>query len=236
MNNELERFIKDEAPSLNLTSPAIGKGYWQRDKLQTVTVGDDNQDIIYHAVGLALSQWERLENTIFQLYSIFCESNSSATYNALRRAFGTIESSDGRRKALEETARMYFGDHNYPDGAAKPYKLLFESHKNASSRRNEIAHGIVYEFVNDDETKGNFLFPASYNSGRNSAFMNGLNGGCGGPFMTEHYRYTSREIYMIARKFGVLANFAADCSVAAGKIGGVPKIELAHHIRGTTVK
>lgn len=236
MDNEFERFVKHEAPNIDLTSPAIEKGYWARDKLQAVTVGDDNLDIIYHAVGMALSQWETLENAIFNLYLIFCGSDNATTTTALRRAFGTIESSDGRRKALDEAARIYFGDHNYPHGAAKPYKLLFESHKNASSRRNEIAHGIAHGFTIDNKNKGNFLFPASYNSGRNATFLDSSFGESGGPFMTELYRYTSREIYLIAQKFGVLTAFTFNCLGAAGKVEGRLKIELAQLIQGTTEK
>ncbi|PWF53633.1 hypothetical protein BHT19_0023095 [[Kluyvera] intestini] len=225
--NEFQRFIEDEAPNIKLTSPALEKSYWSRDKLESVTIGDDNPDLIFHAVGLALTQWETLENAIFELYSIFCGCDNPLTTNALRRMLGAIESSDGRRKALEEAARIYFGDHNYPDGIAKPYKLLFASHKKASDRRNEIAHGIVHGFVIDNENKGNFLFPARYNSGRNTPYMDASFGENGGQFMTEMYRYTSREIYAIAQKFGVLTAFTFECMVAAGKIEGKLKIELA---------
>ncbi|SEK35574.1 hypothetical protein SAMN04487787_101594 [Kosakonia sacchari] len=236
MDNEFERFMKFEAQNINLTSPAIEKGYWTRDKLKNVSVGDENQDIIFHAVGMALSQWETLENEMFRLYLVFCSSDNAITSTALRRAFGTIESSDGRRKALEEAARVYFGDHNYPCGIAKPYKLLFESHKKASERRNEIAHGVVRCFWINNENKGNFLLPASYNTGRNSTFMDSLNEDNGGPFMTEYYRYTSREIYAIAQKFAELNAFILNCVIAAGKVEGHLKIELAHLTQKTIEK
>ena len=231
--SEFEHFVKYEAVNINLTSPAIEKGYWGRDLLETVTIGDDNPDQIFHAVGMALSQWETLENEMFNLYLIFCESDNPATINALRRAFGTIESSDGRRKALAEAASVYFGDHNYPNGIAKPYRLLFESHKKASDRRNEIAHGVVYNVMINNEIKGNFLFPASYNSGRNSPYINSSIGESGGQFKTEMYRYTSSQIYTIARKFGELTAFTTKCFSAAGKIEGALKLELAQSVQKT---
>lgn len=230
MSEQLERFLKIEASTIDLTSPTTEKGYWGRAKLKDVTVGDDNRDRIFHAVGMALTQWETLENEMFRLYLIFCESNNSTTITALRRAFGTIESSDARRKALEEVARIYFGDDNYPDGKAKPFKLLFESHKKASDRRNEIAHGIANGFMIDNSFKGWFLFPAAYNSGCNSDSYNSSFGEDGGPFMTEHYRYTSREIYEFSQKFSVLTDFTVACLRAAGKVEGTLKIELMHLI------
>lgn len=229
MDNNQEiftRFMENEAKSMDLTSPAFEKGYWERPKLASVQEGDANVEAIFIAVGFALTQWETFENLLVELYLIYCGSDNPTAYNAIRRSFGTIESSDGRKKAIDEAAKVYFGDDLYPDGVAKPFKELLTAHGKAAQRRNEIAHGVAHGIGINSDQKGCFLFPAAYNSARNSTFMTSI-GLDGGPFMRELYRYTSREIIGIAQKFGMLTDIAIRCLAASGKIGGHHKVFLA---------
>ncbi|HBX7959986.1 TPA: hypothetical protein MIG85_15610 [Klebsiella pneumoniae] len=223
----LTHFLETEAKSIDLSSPAFEKGFWERPKLAAIQQGDVSVEAIYLAVGFALTQWETLENILVEQYLIFCGSDNPITYNAIRRSFGTIESSDGRKKAIDEAAHVYFGDDLYPKGLAKPYKDLLTAHGKAAQRRNEIAHGVAHAITLNGDHKGCFLFPAAYNSARNFSFMTHIKLD-EGPFLRENYRYTSREIFEIAHKFGALTDIALRCLAASGKIGAHHKILLAN--------
>ena len=83
--------------------------------------GDNAVDPIYHAVGFALSQWETAEVMLVDLFLTMCECENSNSYNPVRRAFGSFESSGGRRKALEEAAEVYFGQY-WTDPAPANYQ------------------------------------------------------------------------------------------------------------------
>lgn len=231
MNHSTEQmmtFITEEADSLkkNLASPLLDRNYWRKPELGDVLKGDDSADLIYHAIGYALTQWEVVENTLVQMYFVFCELESTASLNAIRRSFGTFESSAGRRLATIEAAKVYFGEDVFSTGAAKPFKKFFDAHQEATKRRNDIAHGTAYPIIINNESKGCFLFPSQYNTGRNSTFFSS-EGGVNTPYMTETYRYNSDVIYSFAKKFGELNSLAFNFLLAANKINGVPKIILA---------
>lgn len=230
LQQQLENFLKEEANAINLSSPVLDKKYWARPSFSEVAVGDESVDTIYHAVGYALSQWETLENNIFNLYIIFCEVNNVTSIQAIRRSFGTFDSSSGRRKAIIEAAKVYFNEDVYQKGAAQPYREFFARHISASDLRNDIAHGVAYGFTVDSEEKGNFLFPTQYNTGRNNNSWSTVYDGSDA-FSSEKYRYNSKTIYEIARKFGELTEFSFRLMTVAQKINGIPKIVLADMIK-----
>ena len=229
---QFQKFICEEAGSImdNLESPVLNRNYWKKPSLDEVMNGDDSIDLIFHAIGSALTQWEVLENNLFSMYMMFCELESASSYNAIRRSFGTIESSAARRIAIIEAAKIYFGEEEYSRGSAKQFKKIFEAHEAATKRRNDIAHGVAHGFTINNESKGFFLFPASYNSGRNTTFMVS-DGSANAPYLTETYRYTSSNIYSFTKKFGELSNLSMNFLNAAVKINGTPKIIIADMLK-----
>jgi hypothetical protein len=146
------------------------KDFWNHPE-KFADVGDPDIDQIHLEVGRALSAWERADNTIAHIFLILSECETANSYNAVRRAFGSIESSSGRRRALEASAEIYFG-HFW----AEKYKVkrriseLMTAFEAGSRRRDEIAHGCATFIVSNDKPLGAFLFPPRYNTQRTHAF------------------------------------------------------------------
>jgi hypothetical protein len=66
--------------------------------------GETTKEAIFVAVISALSEWERLETPMADLFSHLIETSSRAA----RRAYGTIQGAEGRRHALEAAATIFF--------------------------------------------------------------------------------------------------------------------------------
>src|SRR4051812_36393887 len=66
--------------------------------------GDSSKDGLYHGVGVSLSNWEFLETCFGWLFTQLVDSDSPAA----ARAYGAINSNNGRRDALEQAANVFF--------------------------------------------------------------------------------------------------------------------------------
>jgi hypothetical protein len=143
---ELREFLANMPEPWTSDDPLFAASYWERPELSPDDRGDASVDPIFHAVGLALSQWETAESVLVDLFIMLCDLDNANSYTAIRRAFGTLESSGGRRKALEEAAEVYFG-HYWGDPATKPFKKLLSTFERASGRRNDIAHGRAHHLT-----------------------------------------------------------------------------------------
>lgn len=198
------------------------KGYFARSK--PAAIGDSDADATFRAVGLALTNWELAETDLATLFSMLSGATDVGAFNAIRRAFGAIESSAGRRKAIEAAAEIYFS-HDWKDSAVSgPFNGLMAAFRDASARRDEIAHGIVHALSVNNEQLGCFLYPAEYNTQRTHAWM----AGDGDPFDFKRaaYRYTAGDIVEYARKFGELGGRVLSYTVSIRKIGGTPAVVL----------
>ena len=134
--------MKSSGPALDIKKiPCLDKNYWSRPK--NSAVGDADVDLIYRAVGRALSQWEMLEQRLANLFLIVCECPDSSA-NPVRRAYGAIENGTLRRQALEQAARVYFGKSWDIPIVERSFKRMIEAVSLASKRRDDIAHGIVH--------------------------------------------------------------------------------------------
>jgi len=131
--------------------------FWKRGNGKTV--GDDSPEKLWHAVGLALSSYEHLEEELAGLFQFFVESNS----NAAVRAYGA---SNGRHSLLTEASETFFDRRNGFIKDIEDFKAILKHYSCAASFRNEVAHGIVRNFrLHDDDTIGVwFLVAPSYNS------------------------------------------------------------------------
>ena len=181
----------------------LAKPHWKRP--DNKNKGDPNDDVVYKAVGVALTNWEKLEETLAVLFLSVTEQTNSST-NPVKRAFGAVESSGTRRKMLLAAADAYFG----VDWDDKEIRLSFfrviEAVGFASQRRDDIAHGKVYHF-NKEPNFGAFLLPANYNTDRTKAWTYSSESETDPLFFTfTQFRYTSDDINEFAKRFEQLSN------------------------------
>jgi hypothetical protein len=103
--------------------------------------GDPKPDMTYAAVGRALSQWEKFEGELSELFAVF--AGGVPTSLPAVRAYGSIQTFRGRADMIEAAAEGFFVVFPNDDLAGRIGKLL-ERARNYSPRRNEIAHGVVH--------------------------------------------------------------------------------------------
>jgi hypothetical protein len=126
------------------TDPALfTEAFWKRP--QTSPKGNPNADGICQAVGRALSEWEHAEGALADLFCVVTRVTDAVSYRAVYRAYGTIDTSAGRREAITAAAEIHFSP--YWDKARKSLDQLLEAVARASRRRDDIAHGIVASFT-----------------------------------------------------------------------------------------
>jgi hypothetical protein len=177
------------------------KGYWERPANEKR--GDPSAAQIYQAVGAALTAWELAEESLADLFLVMSQCTDANAYNAIRRAFGSIESSAGRRKALEAVAPIYFAPYWPHELIKRALNQVMNAFERASARRDDIAHGIGITFRVDDEDLGAFLIPAAYSSSRNKPFPEIIETDKMS-FEKGYYRYTSEQISTFAQRFSEL--------------------------------
>jgi hypothetical protein len=100
-------------------------------------------------MGVALSQWETFEEAVARLFGVLVQSGPS---DAARRAYGRVLG-PGRLGLLEEAAYVYFNLNKNSKVDQKEVSRLIKHHGEASGRRNEVAHGVVYERISSRRLK-----------------------------------------------------------------------------------
>jgi hypothetical protein len=197
---------------------------WKRPPRRAI--GDRDAVRLYLAIGRALTFWEILEVSLGELFAILVETPSQAA----PRAYGTLASAFARRDMLLVAGEVLF-KYRKPD-QVKYHVLdkLLKNYSEASSRRNDIAHGIVTDFTNNAGASipGGYLVPAEYNSRRTGPRMmlEAISGGrqvvLGPQFFAvtrnqqflrrTSYVYTSEDLEVFAEKFfdfaSIVASFA----------------------------
>lgn len=196
----------------NPDNPVFTPKYWERPAPREQ--GDSGADRIYHAVGCALSAWEEADQALAHLFLVLSEPSTAVTPGALLRTYGTIFGNAGRREAVTAVAEVALAQywHVKPiKGSITNIKTAFE---NASSRRDDIAHGYALGSIKvDNREYGAFLVPPEYNAKFTYPFMQAGELG----FLKARYRYTSEDIYGFARKFNELRNTIFDYTAAIAK-------------------
>jgi hypothetical protein len=226
-------------------SPTIEKAiyteqYWKRPT--SSPKGDDCQDPIYKAVGLALSRWEEADQDLADLFLIFtCEASKQKVddrvRNAVRRSYGAIISNSGRRLAVEAAAEVYFSFWSeFEKPITKSLMAVLTVVQRASKLRDDIAHGIVWPYMTvetrdstDSITKkeelGCFLMPPEYRTDRTHAYPHG--GGHPTEMLKAEYCLTSKDILEIAFKFAAVRAVIQDYKklVTKNREGEMPLVE-----------
>lgn len=121
-------------------------------------MGDANDDVLYAAIGRALSAWEYFENLLGDTFAGLCGARVT---EGAERAYGVVSSFTGRRDMVD-AAWSCHPQRGRPELADLPKTL--ERAKQFAARRNEIAHGVVIGWTVSGKPRGFYLCPASYNS------------------------------------------------------------------------
>lgn len=161
-------------------------------------IGDTNPDVLFAAVGRALSEWEFVESGLGDLFAILVGAPWGAypISEPAVRAYGSIPGFQSRASMLEEAAEGYFS--RYRNDAERitnegmkerVHRTISVECKNFSSRRNEIAHGRIMLFPKGQ----NFLIPSMYASKKTPV----------GQMMK--YCYNSADIIYYSQQFTELA-------------------------------
>jgi hypothetical protein len=167
--------------------------------------GDPSADDTFRAVGAALSQWEHFEGNLTLAFSYLIGAgygNIAAT-----RAYGSVETFRGRANMIETAAEVYFRHTPDPRLQSLLAELLKRS-RQFTTRRNEIAHGIVnpYFGVGEDDLlvqKGFVLYPAYYATRKRK-----LPGAAPYEYVAFTFAYSSVEIDNFREHFNGLAEEA----------------------------
>jgi hypothetical protein len=151
--------------------------------------GDQSEEVLYAAVGRALSLWEELEEDLADLFAGFVgsEKRVHSSSNPACRAYGSIPNFSSRADMLSAAAEAFFENFSHPALRSR-YRETIKQCREFSARRNEIAHGTLHY----DSELGCFLRPAYYNSRK---------------FPDDHspaYQYASKEIHYYAEQFILL--------------------------------
>jgi hypothetical protein len=146
------------------------------------TVGDRSRTPIYTAIGRVTTAWEGLEDFLSGLFSQLL-----GTWHPVGagRAYGAIAGFSGRQDMLRAAAEAHFA--YQPDTALeKEFGRLMELCKNASTRRNEVAHGVL---IKPSALPGVFLGPPLYTSRKRAIGL------------AETYRLNSEQMNELVEKF-----------------------------------
>jgi hypothetical protein len=212
-------------------NPALKQPFWDRppDSKQ----GDEDGDLIYMAVGFALSCWEMAEEDLAALYLTLIDAPHTSD-NPARRAYGSIESNTGRRKAISAAAEAYFGDYWDDKEVQRAFMILVEAVGYAAKRRDDIAHGIVMGHVVDGVKCGSFLLPPGYNTARTDYRYR--NRGDDAPrFVTlAKYRFLSEDVRHFGHKFRSLGDTIRKYRGLVRRHGGKKEPLMVRILRGLT--
>ncbi|CAX24220.1 protein of unknown function [Methylorubrum extorquens DM4] len=159
--------------------------------------GDETPDVLYHAVGRALTHWEIAEQSYATLFNSLV--SPQAPLFALQRAYGSLAAARGRHDMSKIAAEVYFRDRPHEE-LEKLLRRFLKLYSDAGARRNELAHGIVAGHLNPEAEQikftGYYLGPSNWNSNKRDEWL------------AAKYLYNSKMIDEYIEKVGILANQA----------------------------
>jgi hypothetical protein len=155
---------------------------------------------------MALTEWERAEQNMAQLFSHLVGNPGVYNTPAAAKAYGSIESSSARIRMVRAAAEAFFGQHYANPKISKPLSLLLAAHEEASHRRNEVAHGVAHGPVQlNSKPLGTFLVAPNYHTDRNAGWLSSTPGDYWSSVTRSIYRYNERDLSEIADKFNKLS-------------------------------
>lgn len=145
--------------------------------------GSDNYDSIFVQVGRALTAWETAESHMAELFDALVASQPSN--RAAFSAFVAVKTSSARTDLLAAAFDRAVG---HGDPAREDVSDLIEKFGKFGARRNEIAHGRVYD-----------LAEYGYYLGPNNTMPNKWRDGAA------KFQYTADDVEFYGREFAQLA-------------------------------
>jgi hypothetical protein len=165
------------------------------------TKGDDNECITFESVGRALTAWENFETRLFWLY-VAILGVSGWTVPA-ERAYGAIATSRGRVDMLRAAGSAYLFEYRTPEEKSDELKqdlaTLLNRAGDYASRRNEIAHGVVWKYSDAyiyEPRDGYVLSPPPYSTNKRTLGPHSIT--------MPRYLYSSVEINHFREAFSQL--------------------------------
>src|ERR1700730_15826035 len=101
--------------------------------------GDETPDAIFHAVGVATTAWERLESTLAELFDLLLASENRAAFKVYQSSKTSYAPMEMLRAALPLDRASYATNKTLADFVSTVSEF--------AARRNEIAHGQVYNLA-----------------------------------------------------------------------------------------
>lgn len=181
---------------------ATSKNYFKRQDIDLKKQGSQLPQMVFLGVGIALTEWERAEENMGRLFGHLIGTPGVYAGPAAAKVYGSIESSAARVNMIRAAAEAFFGQHYAHPRIKKPLGLLLEAHKEASHRRNEIAHGVVLgPMTVNSKPLGSFLVAPDYHTDRNAAWPL-INSEDDWSTVTRSlYRYNDNDLEEISGKF-----------------------------------
>jgi len=130
------------------------------EKPASLKTGDVSEDVLFTAVGKALTAWEYVEERCASLFALFVESRS----HAAARSYGCIRSTSSKMEVLGFASVEFFFSHEVTPADSGPCKRIHRHVSDGATRRNEIAHGMVCRFAKPPGHTQYFLMPGRYNT------------------------------------------------------------------------
>jgi hypothetical protein len=128
--------------------------------------GDDKEDMVYSAVGKALTQWERVEIAVALIFAHLSGEQDPDYTSPAVRAFGEVVSFRNRVSMTLAALRAFVHRHSELENYyLKEISAALDEALEYSNRRNEIAHGRVMR-LREEETRewlGHYLLPSFFN-------------------------------------------------------------------------
>jgi hypothetical protein len=122
-------------------------------------IGDANIEITYASVGRAISRWEIYDGVLSVLFSAFV--SPGFTTRGAMRAYSAVRTFEGRLEMLRAASQAYF-DEKPEEKLLAEFKDILRNASCFASRRNELTHAAVSEFITDEQAVADTyaLYPA----------------------------------------------------------------------------
>lgn len=199
------------APHLRPPPTPPAPQFWDRPK--TPAKGDKRERNTFAAVGSALTEWERLEHQLGELFVALVSSRS----NEARRAYSAVIVNSARLTMIAAATEVFFLHRTSTDMADLQKRLtkLVNTVEQIAARRNEIAHGVVTFMLDDkdgDAPPSFVLGPSFYAYRQRQLFaVSGTTSMIG---LSPLYQYSSAEIDELSNRFQILRQVATKITLA----------------------
>lgn len=123
--------------------------------------GENEKDLLHHAVGLIAHNWEHLEGALYLLYTtlLIQAHPQGANLRAYSATFGAVISSATRRDVITAMVGVSF----HPDASASlAITPILNLVQRCAGIRNDAVHGLVVRYTRNNKQLGLYVMPPNY--------------------------------------------------------------------------